>query len=101
ATDDFEPIEPTTNFSTTDEIHLIVQVRNAPVDTPVRVVWVAEAVEGAAPETIAAEFTQRLRDNQRAEFTLSNEGPWPRGRYRADLYFDGTLVKQIPFTIGD
>lgn len=101
ATADFQPVEPTTRFGVTDEIHLIVQVRDAPPATPIRVVWIAVDVEGAAPETKAAEFTQRVSDDQRTEFTLRNQGPWPSGRYRADIYVNDSLARSLEFEIGE
>lgn len=101
ATEDFQPIEPTTTFTATDEIHLIVRMRNLPPATPVRVVWIAVEAEGVEPETTAAEFTQSLSGSQRAEFTLRNDGPWPAGRYRADIYVEESLVRSVEFEIGE
>ncbi|HBY97391.1 MAG: hypothetical protein M5U01_17155 [Ardenticatenaceae bacterium] len=101
ATADFKPVEPTTRFAPSDEIHLILQVRNAPPETPVRVVWIAVEVEGNPPETKVAEFTQQISDNRRAEFTLRNQGPWLPGRYRADIYIQDSLVRPLEFEIGE
>ena len=79
--------QPTKTFSPDEPFYCIVELSNAPDDTRVRAVWSAVKVEGANPNTKIDEAKTTSGSGQ-LQFNLSNEGPWPTGDYRVDLYLN-------------
>ena len=79
--------QPTETFSPDESFYCIVELSNAPDDTSVRAVWTAVEVEGADADTSIDEARTTSGSGQ-LRFNLSNEGPWPIGDYKVDLYLD-------------
>ena len=77
----------TQTFSPNEPFYCIVELSNAPDDTEVRAVWIAVKVEGADPNTKIDEATAKSGSGQ-LQFNLSNDGPWPTGDYKVDLYLN-------------
>jgi hypothetical protein len=78
---------PTETFSPDEQFYCIVELSNAPDDTEVRAVWTAVKAEGAKPNTEIDEAKTTSSSGQ-LQFNLSNEGPWPTGDYKVDLYLN-------------
>ena len=78
---------PTETFSPNEPFYCIVELSNAPNDTEVRAVWTAVKAEGANPNTKIDEAKTTSGSGQ-LQFNLSNEGPWPTGDYKVDLYLN-------------
>ena len=78
---------PTQTFSPNEPFYCIVELSNAPDDTEVRAVWIAVNVEGADPNTKIDEAAAKSGSGQ-LQFNLSNDGPWPTGDYKVDLYLN-------------
>ena len=79
--------QPTKMFSPNEQFYCIVELSNAPKDTKVRAVWTAVKAEGADPDTKIDEAKTTSGSGQ-LQFNLSNEGPWPTGDYKVDLYLN-------------
>jgi hypothetical protein len=84
--------QPTKTFSPDEPFYCIVELSNAPDDTKVRAVWTAVKAEGAQPNTMIDEATAKGGSGQ-IQFNLSNDGPWPTGDYKVDLYLNDAKKK--------
>jgi hypothetical protein len=79
--------QPTETFSPDEQFYCIVELSHAPNDTKVRAVWTAVKAEGADPNTKIDE-AKTTSDSGQLQFNLSNQGPWPTGDYKVDLYLN-------------
>ena len=78
---------PTKTFSPDQPFYCIVELSNAPDDTKVRAVWTAVRAEGADANTKIDEASATSGSGQ-LQFNLTNQGPWPTGDYKVDLYLN-------------
>ena len=92
--------QPTKTFSPDEPFYCIAELSNAPDDTKVRAVWTAVKAEGAKPNTKIDEATTTSGSGQ-LQFNLSNQGPWPKGDYKVDLYLndDKKPTKTLEFEV--
>jgi len=80
-------------------IYCVVQLETA-VPTTVKMNLVAESVPGVKAETNVVSTSYTTKDGQnRVNFTGRPNGSWPPGRYRADIFLDGQLTKNLAFEI--
>ena len=79
--------QPTKTFSPDEPFYCIVELSNAPNDTKVRAVWVAVKAEGVKPNT-EIDAAKTTSGSGQLQFNLSNQGPWPTGDYKVDLYLN-------------
>ena len=95
---DEEGTQPTTVFAQDETFFCIVELANAPDDTVVRAAWTAVAVEGEDPNTFIddAELTT---GSGTLHFELSNDGLWPAGTYKVDLYLNDELNQSLEFQV--
>ena len=84
---DEEGNNPTKVFSPDETFYCDVELSNAPDDTTVRAVWTAVDVEGANPNTKIDEASTTSGSGQ-IQFNLTNDGPWPAGEYKVDLFLN-------------
>ncbi len=84
---DPEGNDPTTVFSPEDTFYAVGELSNAPDDTTVRAVWTAVDVEGAEPDTRLDEVSATGGSGP-FQFELTNDGPWPVGKYKVDLFLN-------------
>lgn len=97
---DEEGAEPTTVFAPDDTFYLIVDLANAPDDTSVRATWTAVAVEGADPNTFLDE-SELTTESGILTYNLTNDGLWPVGTYKVDLYLNGELERTLDFEVAE
>ena len=66
----------------------------------VRAVWSVVSVEGVEPgfEIQRSEYATPKSEN-RLTFSLTNNGPWPVGVYKVDIYLEEALAKTLEFEI--
>ncbi len=90
-------VEPTIVFAQDDTFYCLVELAGASPDTRVRAAWTAVEVEGAEPNQAidAAELT----GDRFLQFKLSNNQPWPPGRYRVELYLNNNLNQTLEFQV--
>jgi hypothetical protein len=101
--DQFEPVDPTTTFSTDQPvIHLVAKVANTPEGTKVKSVWTAVDVGDVAPaNTKIAETEIVLNSDGNAHFTLSipDTGVWPVGKYKVEVYLNDKLDRTLEYSV--
>lgn len=88
------------DFVTSDIPIYCVVVLGSAAPVTVKMNLVAVSVAGVKDETRVVSSSYTTKDNQdRVNFTGRPEKLWIPGRYRADVFIDGTLVKKIDFEI--
>lgn len=76
-------------FSPADQtFYAIAEVANAPEGTTVKAIWTAVDVEGQKPNLTIDEANTSVDGGGTLTFDLTNEGPWPVGQYRVDLFLN-------------
>ncbi len=95
--------EPTTSFAPdTPAFHALFKTKGAEDGTKLRALWIAEDVGDTAPENSKIdEKTLTLPgDTDDGDFSLSKpEKGWPSGKYRLEIYANGTLATTLKFTV--
>jgi len=93
-------VDPTTVFAQEDqEIQLVVNVANAPDDTQVKAVWSIVDVAGHEP-TVLYESPLTLNSEENvAHFSLTNDQPWPAGKYKVEIYLNDKPDKTIEYEV--
>lgn len=94
----FNPVEPTGEFSPGDVFYLSVRVQNANADSIVTTHWyyaaslihMQDQVIRAGAETVVMGFELQRTD-----------GEWPSGRYRVDVLLNGEAVGTAYFDVVD
>ena len=80
---------PTKVFSPNDQtFYCIAELSNAPEDTAVKAVWTAVDVEGVKPNLKIDESRISADESGQLTFDLTNEGPWPVGEYKVELFLN-------------
>ena len=77
---------------------------NLPVNSGLRVAWIAEDVGDVAPPNFVVDQTETVvtSANFGARFTLSRPSDgWAAGRYRVELYLEDELIEMVRVTIND
>ncbi len=75
---------------------------NLPINSGVRIAWIAEDVGDVAPPNFIVDQTETLvtTANFGARFTLSRpKDGWAAGKYRAELYLEEELIDTVKVTI--
>jgi hypothetical protein len=90
--------QPTETFLPDETFYLLVDLANAPNDTRVRAAWTAVDVEGEAPDTAIDEAELTTGDG-RLTFNLANDGQWPAGAYKVDVYLNDKLERTLEFAV--
>ena len=102
ASDSRETMEEKKSFPPTQaKIYVFAMVADAPKDTPVKAVWIAEKVDGQKPDTKFAERTTKFPGGATwIPFSYSKPDPhWASGNYRVELYLGGDLAATVKFAI--
>lgn len=82
-----------------DEIFFcIIQLANAPDDTTVKVVWYVVDAQDTAPNLLIDQVEATSGDGI-IPFNLTNNGLWPLGSYKAEIYLNGTLDRTLDFEV--
>jgi hypothetical protein len=97
--------EPQTEFrSDVPNIFVRWSGQDLPVDTKIRVAWVAEDVGDLAPHDFVVDETHATvrQPDYSARFTLSRpQDGWAEGKYRVDVYVNDDRVASVSVTIHD
>ncbi len=83
------------------KVYVFYMMADAPKGTKVKVVWVAENVEGYdANKKFSETQTTSQGGTYWGAFSFSRPDPaWPLGTYRVDILVDGTLAQSARFKI--
>ena len=92
--------QPTKTFSPDEPFYCVAELSNAPDDTKAKAVWIAVKAEGAKPNTKIDE-AKTTSGSGELQFNLTNQGPWPTGDYKVDLYLNDAKepTKTLPFKV--
>ncbi len=96
---DSEGSQATTTFAPTDTTFFCnVDLANAPDDTKIKAVWTAVQVSGADANT-KIDQSELTSGSATLHFKLTNNGAWPTGTYKVDLYLNDKLDKTVEFQV--
>ncbi len=101
-TSDYQPVGPTTVFSTTSpKVFLAFTTTGLPANSTLSSVWVAEKVDADVPSNYVIDRADlKVSGSQSGDFSLASPtAGFPTGAYRVDLYLNGTLIGSYPFTV--
>lgn len=90
--------QTTTTFAPEDTFYLIVNLANAPEGTKVKATWTAVNAEGADPNT-HLDDVELTSGSGTLTFDLANDGPWPAGDYKVELYLNDELDRTLDFKV--
>lgn len=95
-----DPGEETTSFAPSDRmIHCVISLNKAKKGTEVRFIWKIVDVQGSKNEEIKTiDYTTRSFENK-VHGHLNLPKDWPTGKYRVEVYINGSLDKTIDYTI--
>ena len=96
---DSEGTQETTVFAPDQTFYCIVELANAPDDTKLKAVWTAVEVEGEEQNVLIDEAEITAEEGNVFTFDLTNNGLWPVGKYKVDLYLNDKLDRTLEFEV--
>ena len=89
----------TTTFAPSDRtVHVIINLNKAKAGTDVKVVWIADEVEGATNKELKTlEYT--TKGEKRVPGYLRWAQDWPKGLYRVAVHINGNLDRTIYYDV--
>lgn len=102
ASDSRETMAERSSFPPTQpKIYVFAMVADAPKDTPVKAVWIAEKCEGQPANTKFAERTTKFPGGATwIPYSYTKPNPqWASGTYRVELYLGSELAATVKFTV--
>ncbi len=96
---DSEGASATTTFSPDQAFYAIVELANAPSDTKLKAVWTAVEVEGEQPDLLIDQAEITAGNENVFTFNLTNDGLWPAGKYKVDIYLNDKLDQTLEFQV--
>ena len=76
-----------------------MDLTNAPADTVSKAVWYAANVIGVDANTLIDEA--EFKGNGEVTYDLSNDGTWPIGTYKVEVYINNVLDRVVQFTAAE
>jgi hypothetical protein len=94
------PGEETNAFGPADRtIHCVVELAEAKSGSKIKISWWIVEAEGAKDEKIEDfEYTTKGEDSM-VHGHLSMPEDWPPGKYKVEVYVNGTLEKTVGYTV--
>ena len=92
----------TSTYSNTDEFYAVADLRNGSQGTVVVAKWIVVNIEGEDPGSVFEEQTLDITEHSFSGiiyFQLSNDGGWPSGDYKVDLYLNDALTQSVTFNV--
>jgi hypothetical protein len=96
---DSEGTQETSVYAQDQPFYCIVELANAPEDTTLKAVWTAVEAEGTEPNYLIDEAEITAGNENVFTFDLTNNGLWPIGKYKVDLYLNGELDRTLDFEV--
>lgn len=88
----YDPVDPATQFLSTDTIHAIVTVKKAPSDTLFTAKWFTTSIELDGRNNEMIDTTEiQTGGTGNLDFTLAPQGKFPAGSYRVEIYVNNNL----------
>jgi hypothetical protein len=90
----------TTSYSPSEHrVYVVMTLNKAKADTKIRVVWIAQDVQGSKNSEIKSfDYTTNALDKT-LPFYLTWPQDWPRGAYKVEVYINGVLDKTINYNV--
>ena len=95
---DSQGSEKTTVFSQGEVFYCIAELANAADDTNTKAVWYAVDAQDTEPNFKIDETTITQGDGSLI-FSLTNNGPWPFGKYKVEIYLNDKLDRTLEFEV--
>lgn len=96
---DSEGTQETTVYAQDQPFYCIVELANAPDDTTLKAVWTAVEAEETEPNLMIDDAEITSGGESVFTFDLTNNGLWPLGKYKVDLYLNGELDRTLEFEV--
>lgn len=102
---DNKPVDVTTMFKSTDpDLYAVIRLNTNKGNPTIKVVWtVVDAVDPTTKRPVTGQTfgqVEKAASSRLLYASVSRDStPWPVGKYKADVYLDGALVKTAEFTI--
>jgi len=99
---DQDGANPTSTFSSSDVFYAVADLENATAGTAIVAKWIAVDVADTEAGLNFQEQTLDITDESFSGtiyFQLSNDEGWPSGKYKVELYLNGTLAQSIEFNV--
>lgn len=104
SSDSRETMAERTSFPPTQpKIYVFAMVADAPKDTPVKAVWIAEKCTGVDANTKFAETTMKFPGGATwIPYSYSKPNPqWAPGTYRVELFLGKELASTVKFQVAE
>jgi hypothetical protein len=90
--ENFDPVDPSSEFGPNATIHAVVEVEKAPADTKFSAKWFTTDVGDVdAPNKLIDETETTAEGSGNLDFSLSPTTFFPKGNYRVELYINDKL----------
>jgi len=91
--------EAVTSFSPTDHIfYAVIELNRIETGLTAKTVWTAvDTTGGQTVEIAQKEFSGLVVNTIKAQVELPRD--WPTGKYKLDIYLNGTIAKTVEFTV--
>lgn len=86
----------TTTYTQDQPFVFVVELANAPDDTKVKAVWYTSDETGTATQFVEKEM---VTGGSPITFSATNNGPWPVGSYKVELYLNDKLDRTVEFSV--
>lgn len=96
---DSEGTQETSVYTQDQSFYCIVELANAPEDTTLKAVWTAVEAEGTEPNYLIDDAEITAGNENVFTFDLTNNGLWPIGKYKVDLYLNDALDRTLDFEV--
>jgi hypothetical protein len=91
--------QETTVFAQDQTFYCVVELANAPKDTKVKAVWTEVEADGQEPNILIDQAELTAGNENIFTFDLTNNGLWPVGKYKVDLYLNDKLDRTLEFQV--
>lgn len=90
----------TSTFSPSDrKVHVVINLNKAKSGTDVKVIWIAEEVEGASNRQLKTlDYTTKAFEKKIPGY-LTWSQDWPKGRYKVEVFIDGNLDRTVYYEV--
>jgi hypothetical protein len=98
--ENFDPVDPSTEFSPNATIHAVVAVKKAPTDTKFSAKWLTTDVGDAdVPDKLIDGTETTAGGSGNLDFSLSPTTSFPVGNYRLEIYINDKLDQLVEFSV--
>lgn len=95
-----QAVDVTDIFGPTDRtIYAVIKFeKRPPITTKVRATWTAINADGSSDQFLDTDFVTSKGEDI-VNFSAALDKDWPVGKYKVDIYVNGTLVKTIDYKV--